>query len=151
MAINHIRKNLFHNHIAFNVKKTMPFFNNDYYEVKEVTKDVKHCEAKTFPNEYKFLGFIKQMKHFITMDNKVYIKSYEDYQYKKTNQFWCQENKMLYTYSHPQQYKLLKMKKKKYFYDFINKDTYTFNHDKGIVVYAGIYNEKTNRISFTTK
>tara|TARA_B100000963_G_scaffold358588_1_gene383598 strand:+ start:969 stop:1418 length:450 start_codon:yes stop_codon:yes gene_type:complete len=149
MAINFVKKN------AVQYKGTMkPLFNQGFYEFKYI-KDAapKLIEGKTdtVMGKYKFLGYIKKLKHFTTIYNEIYVKKIDSYHYDDTNQKWCDKNKIIYTYQHPQQYKLLTIKDKKYFYDVNNKDTYRYDPVKEIVVYAGIYNENLNKVILKSK
>ena len=148
MALKLITKNTFHkNNLYKNI--TIPLIYPEFYEIQEVTDKINQLHNATFPQKYNFLGFIKRIKHFITFDNKIFIQNETNFKYINTNQFWCHHNKIIYTYGNPQQYRLLKYKNKNYFYDVRKKDTYTFNENKNIVIYSGIYNPKLELISYT--
>ena len=147
MALKVISKSLLHNNnVHTNV--AIPLIHPQFYEIQEVTDKINQLHNATFPQKYNFLGFIKRIKHFVTFDNKIYIQNETNFKYTNTNQFWCHDSQMIYTYENPQQYRSLKFNNKKYFYDVKEKDTYSFNDKKNIVVYSGIYNKKLNLISY---
>lgn len=105
-----------------------------------------HKKVNNITKYYAFLGVIKRVPHYINENNEIFIKNENEYDHYEYVSNWCNLYKMPYTLIKPQIFGPLKLKNKRYFYDFREYDTYYYDVMKQQVYYQGRYDPKTNII-----
>lgn len=130
------------------MKRLSIIYDNTYYKstIDYFPTKIYRINSNTINNNYSFLGVIKRVPHYINDNDEVFIKEENKYDHYKYVYNWCNLYKMPYTIINPQKYCPLKLKNKRYFYDFREFDTYHYDIDKQQVYYQGRYDPKNKII-----
>lgn len=130
------------------MKRLSIIYDNTYYKstIDYFPTKIYRINSNTINNNYSFLGVIKRVPHYINDNDEVFIKEENKYDHYKYVSNWCNLYKMPYTIINPQKYCPLKLKNKRYFYDFREFDTYHYDIDKQQVYYQGRYDPKNKII-----
>lgn len=95
-------------------------------------------------DNFTYLGVIKNRPHYKNLYDEVFLcHSYGKLDYVAD---WLEEYKMLWT-DYPVNYRLITVKKKDYFFDVHEFDTYEYDHNKNIVIPVGYYCPKKHVIT----
>ena len=101
---------------------------------------------KERPYDLKFIGFIKNMPHYINSYQEVYVNHREEGIMEYVADWW-DNKKMLWT-ENPQNYRALIQNGGQYFYDVDFCDAYKYDHNKKLVVHIGRYDHNLEKIVF---
>ena len=96
--------------------------------------------------EFKFLGFIKNMPHYLNTEQEVYVNHYDEGVMEYVADWW-DNKKMLWT-ENPQNYRAFLQNGEKFFYDVDFNDAYKYDHKQGIVVHVGRFDQNMECIVF---
>lgn len=97
-------------------------------------------------DDFRFLGFIKNMPHYVNSKNEVYVNILEDNTVEYVADWW-DKNKMLWT-DNPQNYRSIIQNGKTFFYDIDFKDAYKYDEKHKIVRHIGNYDVYLEKILF---
>ena len=97
-------------------------------------------------DDFKFLGFIKNMPHFVNSKNEVYVNILENNTVEYVADWW-DKKKMLWT-ENPQNYRSILQNENRFCYDVDFKDAYKYDYEYNIVRYVGNYNVNLKKILF---
>ena len=97
-------------------------------------------------DDFKFLGFIKNMPHFVNSKNEVYVNILENNTVEYVADWW-DKKKMLWT-ENPQNYRSIIQNENRFFYDVDFKDAYKYDYEHNVVRHVGNYNVNLKKILF---
>lgn len=120
------------------IKNAIPDYDYDYqYDCYE-TLDV--CS-----NQYKYIGDIKSLKHFIDSNHNMYAYHPSEQLYEKVA-VWDDMYKIPVTKNKQIYIPIIRNMNKRYFYDIDFLDTYTFSNCFNRILYVGSYDIKNDII-----
>lgn len=123
-------------------KSTVDYFPTKIYKANSNS----YNNLGTINNNYSFLGVIKRVPHYINENDEIFIKDENKYDYYIYVSNWCKLYKMPYTMINPQKFCPLKLRNKRYFYDYREFDTYYYDETIKQVYYKGKYDSKNQII-----
>lgn len=105
-----------------------------------------HVIPNEKPHELKFIGFIKNMPHYLNSDQEVYV-NHPDEGIMEYVADWWDKKKMLWT-ENPQNYREFYQSGNHYFYDIDFNDAYKYDPKMKLVVHIGRFDPNMERIVF---